>query len=476
MTKSIFLPPQLIAVCSVLLCLALPCLSSADQVETIPESSQQNLTTGGGSSNSNADPLTSVIQKIRGLMGIDDEKPVVAVEQTPVETVPEITSTEKPIISVTEEKTAVTEGVPDTVEQQKIAVENAALEKLITDKAEQEQLAKEKAEQERIANEQALEKISAEAAERERTATLKAEQDRLAAEKTAADKKNLEQADLNRQAAEKDDLIRLTTEKANQEKNVAERAEQNRAAAAKVAAEQAKLESSALTKEIAPSKDEPVSTITATVPVSAVQQTPQQTTAIRPSSSSWQSVLSLVGLHDDRHSIPPMELKSSALFLGQDYIIGAGDVIGISVWRDETLTKSAVVLPDGKIQFPLIGEIVAGGRTVLQLKQEFVEKLSKYVVDADISVDVKQSNSLVIYIIGKVNNPGRQILVSNTTVLQALSMAGGLNLFADKDDIKIFRQDNDRTVVYSFRYSKVVSGTYLDDNITLKRGDVIVVP
>jgi polysaccharide export outer membrane protein len=55
-------------------------------------------------------------------------------------------------------------------------------------------------------------------------------------------------------------------------------------------------------------------------------------------------------------------------------------------------------------------------------------------------------------------------------------MAGGLNLFADKDDIKIFRQDNDRTVVYSFRYSKVVSGTYLDDNIMLKRGDVIVVP
>jgi polysaccharide export outer membrane protein len=187
-------------------------------------------------------------------------------------------------------------------------------------------------------------------------------------------------------------------------------------------------------------------------------------------------LLALVGLHDDRSSIPPQELKSTSMQLGQDYIIGPGDVIGISVWRDESLTRSAVVLPDGKIQFPLIGEIVAGGKTVLQLKQEFVEKLSKYVVDADISVDVKQSNSLVIYIIGKVNNPGRQILLSNTSVLQALSMAGGLNLFADKDDIKIFRQNNDRTVVHSFRYSKVVSGTYLDDNIMLKRGDVIVVP
>jgi polysaccharide export outer membrane protein len=193
-------------------------------------------------------------------------------------------------------------------------------------------------------------------------------------------------------------------------------------------------------------------------------------------SSKWQGFLSVLGLHDERQSIPPVEVASTNLHLGQDYIIGPGDLLGISVWRDDSLTRSVVVLPDGKIQFPLIGEIVAGGKSVAQLKKEFVEKLSSYVVDADISVEVKQSNSLFIYIIGKVNSPGRQMLLADTTVLQALAMAGGLNPFAEKNDIKIFRQESERTLVYSFRYTQVVTGNFLDDNLLLKRGDVIVVP
>jgi polysaccharide export outer membrane protein len=201
-----------------------------------------------------------------------------------------------------------------------------------------------------------------------------------------------------------------------------------------------------------------------------------QKPADAPPSSMWRSFLSLFGLHDDRPSIPPVEIRNAAVPLGQDYIVGPGDLLGISVWRDDSLTRSVVVLPDGKIQFPLIGEIVAGGRTVAQLKQEFGEKLSRFVVDADISVEVKQSNSLFIYIIGKVNSPGRQMLVADTTVLQALAMAGGLNTFAEKDDVKIFRQEKERTLVYTFRYSQVVAGNRLGDNLLLQRGDVIVVP
>jgi polysaccharide export outer membrane protein len=400
MSKSTFLPPHYIAMFMLLLFLAIPCMSSADQVEIIPESSQQ---TGEGSAISSTDPLTSLFQRLRGSIGRDDDKSASAVAPASVEMVPEITPPEKPSITVTAEKAVTGETAVNVDEESHGAAEKAALEKMKSEKSELEQMA-----------------------------SKKAEQIRFTEEKMAADK-----AERQRLAAEKAELKRIAEARAAEEKIAAE-------------------------------KREALSTST-TVPA-----TTQLTTGSQP--SSWNSLLALVGLHDDRRSIPPQELKSTSLPLGQDYIIGPGDVIGISVWRDESLTRSVVVLPDGKIQFPLIGEIVAGGKTVLQLKQEFVEKLSKYVVDADISVDVKQSNSLVIYIIGKVNNPGRQILVSNTSVLQALSMAGGLNLFADKDDIKIFRQNNDRTVVHSFRYSKVVSGTYLDDNITLKRGDVIVVP
>jgi polysaccharide export outer membrane protein len=192
--------------------------------------------------------------------------------------------------------------------------------------------------------------------------------------------------------------------------------------------------------------------------------------------SLWGGFLSAIGLNNDMPAPPPQELKGGLDLFGQDYVIGPGDQLGVTVWRDDMLTRTALVLPDGKIQFPLIGELVVGGKTVGEVKKELVEKLASYVVDADISVEVKQSSSLFIYIIGRVNAPGRQMLVADTTILQALAMAGGLNPFASEDKIKIFRQQKDSTLVYKFRYSYVSAGKHLEDNILLKRGDVIVVP
>jgi polysaccharide export outer membrane protein len=135
-----------------------------------------------------------------------------------------------------------------------------------------------------------------------------------------------------------------------------------------------------------------------------------------------------------------------------------------------------VVLHDGKIYFPLIGEMTAGGKTVAQLKKELEERLSRYVSDTKLTVEIKQSNSMIIYIVGKVNSPGRQILLANTNVLQAIAMVGGLNLFADGSDIKIFRKEAGKTVMYPFNYDDVAKGRHLETNIELKRGDVIIVP
>jgi polysaccharide export outer membrane protein len=175
---------------------------------------------------------------------------------------------------------------------------------------------------------------------------------------------------------------------------------------------------------------------------------------------------------------PGESVQSAASGTGADadYIIGAGDQIGISVWRDENLTRTVVVLPDGKIYFPLIGEMVAGGKTVGQLKQELEKKLARYVSDTGVTVEVKQSNSMIIYVIGRVNVPGRQLLLANTNVLQALAMVGGLNPFADKGKIKIFRQDAGKTLMFSFNYNDVSEGRHLETNIDLRRGDVIIVP
>jgi len=162
--------------------------------------------------------------------------------------------------------------------------------------------------------------------------------------------------------------------------------------------------------------------------------------------------------------------------IGGDYIIGPGDVLDIALWRDDALARQVVVLSDGKISFPLVGEVVAAGKTIAALKKSIADKLVDYVPDAVISIEVKQTNSMVIYVTGRVNNPNRFPVNTNITVLQAISTAGGLNPFAKRNKIKIFRQEGDKTRVFLFKYDEMVDGINLDQNITLKRGDVLVVP
>jgi polysaccharide export outer membrane protein len=159
-----------------------------------------------------------------------------------------------------------------------------------------------------------------------------------------------------------------------------------------------------------------------------------------------------------------------------DYIIGPGDTLDISVWNNEALTKQVIVLPDGKIHFPLIGEVVVGGKTLVDLEKELKQKISTFVPAPDLTVMVQQVNSMLIYVIGKVNRPGRFALNTNINVLQALTMAGGLNTFAKRNKIKIFREENGKTDIFQFEYDKVTQGENLEQNVKLKRGDVVVVP
>ncbi len=158
-----------------------------------------------------------------------------------------------------------------------------------------------------------------------------------------------------------------------------------------------------------------------------------------------------------------------------DYRIGAGDLLEISVWKDPALTRQVVVLPDGTISFPLVGRFTAAGKTVETVTQEMEQKLKRYIPEPDLSLIVQQVNSLVVYVIGKVNRPGHIPLNRNIDVLQALAMAGGLNVFADREDIRIFRKTADRMMVIPFNYSAVTEDNQLEGNILLQRGDVIVV-
>jgi polysaccharide biosynthesis/export protein len=159
-----------------------------------------------------------------------------------------------------------------------------------------------------------------------------------------------------------------------------------------------------------------------------------------------------------------------------EYLIGPGDTLDISVWKEEALTKTVVVLPDGKISFPLIGQVEAAGRTVDDLKQEIAKRIVKFAPKEEVNLEVKQVNSMLIYVIGRVNTPGRVILNTNVDVLQALSIAGGLNPFAKRSQIKVFRKEGGKTTILRFNYDEVTDGEKLEQNVILKRGDVVVVP
>lgn len=158
------------------------------------------------------------------------------------------------------------------------------------------------------------------------------------------------------------------------------------------------------------------------------------------------------------------------------YIIQPGDLLEISVWKEKDLDKEMMVRPDGGLNFPLAGDIVAAGRTTEQLQKELTAKLAKYVPDPVVTVSIKQSSGNKIYVVGKVNKPGDFTVIRNVDVMQALSMAGGPTPYASVNNIKILRRVNGELKSIPFEYSQVEKGKNLEQNIVLHGGDIIVVP
>ncbi len=158
------------------------------------------------------------------------------------------------------------------------------------------------------------------------------------------------------------------------------------------------------------------------------------------------------------------------------YLVQPGDVLEISVWKEEDLSQTVLVRPDGGLSFPLAGDINARGKSVEQLRLEIVEKLSRYIPDPVVTVSVSEINGNKIYVIGQVNEPGDYIVNPSVDVMQALSMAGGTTAFASLKDIFVLRRQGDVQVRLAFRYDEVVKGRNLDQNIVLISGDTLVVP
>jgi len=160
----------------------------------------------------------------------------------------------------------------------------------------------------------------------------------------------------------------------------------------------------------------------------------------------------------------------------ESYTINAGDVLQITVWKEDGLDREVLVLPDGSVQFPLVGNVSAAGKTVSDLQADIKTKLSTLIPDNSVSVAIKAALGHVVDVVGQVNKPGELVLGHRTTVMQALSMAGGLTPYASHSDIIILRREGDTETATPFPYDDVSRGQSLDRDLLLRPGDVVVVP
>lgn len=158
------------------------------------------------------------------------------------------------------------------------------------------------------------------------------------------------------------------------------------------------------------------------------------------------------------------------------YLIQPGDILRITVWKEEDLQREVIVRPDGQISFPLVGELNAAGSEVSGLRAQIEGRLEKYIPDPVVSVDVRELRGNTVYVIGKVNRPGNFPVTRNVDVMQALSMAGGMGTYAAANKIKILRREGGVQRAIPFEYGEIEKGENLEQNIVLQPGDVVVVP
>jgi polysaccharide export outer membrane protein len=159
----------------------------------------------------------------------------------------------------------------------------------------------------------------------------------------------------------------------------------------------------------------------------------------------------------------------------EEYKIGPEDVLSISVWKNEPMSRVLPVRPDGMISLPLLDDVMAAGLTPTELRNLLAQKLAEYVPSPAVTVIVNDVKSFKVSVIGEVIRPARYELKSRTSVLDVLALAGGFNQFAARTRIVVLRQEGEKRVRIPFNYNRVTSGSD-EENLFLKPNDIVLVP
>ena len=180
-------------------------------------------------------------------------------------------------------------------------------------------------------------------------------------------------------------------------------------------------------------------------------------------------------------SVAQEALDEAAKPVSREFLLGPEDVLEVTVWRNQDLSRIVIVRPDGKISLPLIGDVQASGLNSSQVAAKIAVRLAEFKENPNVSVSLKEVNSYFIYVLGEVLKPGKYPLKSYATVLQGVSMAGGFTQFASKNRMQVIRtHENGDGKEHQIRipvpYNELVSGKGEIENFILKTGDTIVVP
>jgi polysaccharide export outer membrane protein len=172
---------------------------------------------------------------------------------------------------------------------------------------------------------------------------------------------------------------------------------------------------------------------------------------------------------------PPAAVKPKMAPMLEEYRIGPEDVLSISVWKNEAMSRVLPVRPDGMISLPLLDDVMAAGLTPTELRNVLAQKLTEYVPSPAVTVIVNDVKSFKVSVIGEVMRPARYELKSRTSVLDVLALAGGFNQFAARTRIVVLRQEGDKKIRIPFNYNRVTSGSD-EENVYLRPGDIVLVP
>ncbi len=164
-----------------------------------------------------------------------------------------------------------------------------------------------------------------------------------------------------------------------------------------------------------------------------------------------------------------------------EFLLGPEDVLIVTVWKNQDLSREVVIRPDGMISMPLIGDVLAANLTANNLAKRISDRLTEYMASPIVSVQLKDVNSYFIYVLGEVTKPGKYPLKSYANVMQGISLAGGFAQFAKKNKIKVLRvttsgSSEKHQIEIPVQYDDILKGNATIGNFYLRSGDVIVVP